>query len=257
MEFSRVNCLYFSPTGGVRKAAGLLCQGFGVPVKEWDLSRPEQDVHPLVFDPAELCVIAVPSFGGRVPAEAARRLRAVRGQGTPAVLMAVYGNRACEDTLTELLDLTQAQGFCCMGAVAAVAEHSIARQFAAGRPDPQDARQLADFARTLEQALERMSEPHPVEVPGNRPYKPYGTIPMTPSAGEACTRCGTCASLCPVQAIPAQDPRQTDAARCISCMRCVRVCPAGARGCDPAALEALVRRLSPLCAARKENKLFL
>ena len=40
-----------------------------------------------------------------------------------------------------------------IAAVAAIAEHSIARQFAAGRPDAQDAAQLAEFAQQIQQKL--------------------------------------------------------------------------------------------------------
>ena len=36
--------------------------------------------------------------------------------------------------------------FCPVAAIAAVAEHSIMRQFAAGRPDAEDERELAGFA---------------------------------------------------------------------------------------------------------------
>ena len=38
---------------------------------------------------------------------------------------------------------------------------------------------------------------------------------------------------CPVQAIDRQDPAKTDAALCISCMRCVSLCPHSARRLNP------------------------
>ena len=41
-----------------------------------------------------------------------------------------------------------------MAAVAAVAEHAIFRQFATGRPDDEDAKELAEFTRKITAKLE-------------------------------------------------------------------------------------------------------
>lgn len=52
----------------------------------------------------ELCVIAVPVYGGRVAATALQRLQRLKGNGSPAILVVVYGNRDYEDALLELRD---------------------------------------------------------------------------------------------------------------------------------------------------------
>jgi MauM/NapG family ferredoxin protein len=44
---------------------------------------------------------------------------------------------------------------------------------------------------------------------------------------EACSDCGRCQRLCPMQAIPA-DPRQTSHQECLLCARCQKACPEGA-----------------------------
>ena len=49
-------------------------------------------------------------------------------------------------TLLELQSILTAAGFRCAAAVAAIAEHSILRQFAQGRPDTEDEAQLNQFA---------------------------------------------------------------------------------------------------------------
>ena len=110
----------------------------------------------------------MPSYGGRVPAVAVERLTMLRGQGARAVLVCVYGNRAYEDTLVELEDAAKQAGFRVIAAVAAIAEHSIARQFAAGRPDTQDVKQLSDFARQIQRKLSAEDSTEP-------------TIPRKPS----------------------------------------------------------------------------
>lgn len=81
-----------------------------------------------------------------MPQAATERLSAIRGNGAKAVLLCVYGNRAYEDTLVELEDTAKQAGFRVIAAIAAIAEHSIARQFATGRPDAQDQARLHTFA---------------------------------------------------------------------------------------------------------------
>ena len=100
--------LYFSPTGGTKKAAIYLAESLGKEVKEADLADP--DFKGAAFKEGELVVAAAPAFGGRIPGLMAERLKQVKGNGAMAVTVAVYGNRAFEDTLVELNDTLKAQG---------------------------------------------------------------------------------------------------------------------------------------------------
>lgn len=248
--------IVFSPTGGTQKAAALLTKALGGEAAAVDLTDSKQDFSAISLAQEDAAVIAVPSYGGRVPAVAVERLTAMHAQGARAVLVCVYGNRAYEDTLAELEDAARKAGFRVVAAVAAVAEHSIARQFAAGRPDARDAAQLADFGEKIRQklAVGDVSEP---KIPGNRPYKKAGGAGMVPKATKDCNRCGVCAANCPVQAIHADDPARVDEKACISCMRCVSVCPQGARKVNPLLLSAAGLMLKKVCAERKECELFL
>ena len=243
--------LIFSPTGGTQAVAAALAGGQMV-----DLCDRSLDFDAVALTEQDVAVIAVPSYGGRVPAPAVERLRRVRGGGARAVLVCVYGNRAYEDTLVELADTAQAAGFRTVAAVAAVAEHSIARRYAAGRPDDDDRAELRAFWGKIQAKLDAGDTTAPI-LPGCRPYKQRGVRSMVPQAGSACTGCGRCAAVCPVGAIDAADPRVTDSSRCISCMRCIAQCPAHARTLNPVLLAGLELALKPLCSTRKDNELFL
>lgn len=139
----------FSPTGGTEKVAEILSQKIDVEVQMIDLCDPKLPNH--TFTDEDIALIAVPSYGGRVPALAAQRLERMQANQTRAILVCVYGNRAYEDTLVELQDVCENCGFKVIGAVAAIAEHSIAHQFASGRPDVLDTRTLQAFASKIKE----------------------------------------------------------------------------------------------------------
>lgn len=243
--------IFFSPTGGTKKCADLLAAGLGSAVCI-DITVHEAAQ---TFCADDVCIVAVPSYAGRVPAIAAARLRALCGNGAKAVAMVVFGNRAIDDTLLELKNELDAAGFVTIAGVEAVAEHSIVRLFGAGRPDADDAAELLSFAGKIREKLSGGAIG--VEVPGNFPYKPYGSSPMKPTGGEACDNCGLCVKECPVGAINPTSPKDVNASVCISCMRCISVCPAGARGLPREALDAAAVRMASVCGGHKSNALYL
>lgn len=244
-------CVCFSPTGGTKKCAGLLSAGLGS-ARHIDIT-----VHsaPQTFCGDDICVVAVPSYAGRVPAVATERLRAFRGNGAKAIAVVAFGNRAIDDTLLELKNELEAVGFVTIAGVEAVTEHSVVRAFGAGRPDADDAAELLAYAEKIKEKLAAGNTG--LEVPGNFPYKPYGSNPMKPTGGDTCDSCGRCAQECPVGAIDPDAPKGVDTAVCISCMRCISICPIGARGLPQEALEAAAGRMAAVCGGHKNNALYL
>lgn len=249
--------LVFSPTGGTKKAAAFFANAFCKESSYIDLTERNKDFSSYSFCEKDTCIVSVPSYGGRVPAIAVSRLRQLKGNNAMAILLVVYGNRAYDDTFAELQDTLTASGFSCIAAVAAIAEHSIMRQFAAGRPDAADEQELADFARAIRSKLESGALSAQLSLPGSRPYREYGGVPMKPQAGSACTRCRLCAEQCPAGAIDTTDPSKTDTKRCISCMRCIAICPQKARSVNKALLAAGSMKLKKACSGYKKNELFL
>ena len=121
--------IHFSPTGGTKKVADILARNLGGEFCDVDICR---DIEKMSLQSCDVCLVSVPSFAGRVPAVAIERLKKISANGAKAILNCVYGNREWDDTLTELQDTLESCGFVCVAAVAAVAEHSICRQFATG-----------------------------------------------------------------------------------------------------------------------------
>ena len=95
------------------------------------------------------------------------------------------------------------------------------------------------------------------QIPGNRPYKKAAGIGLVPKADNDCTDCGLCARQCPAQAISKENPKVTDSKKCISCMRCIAVCPQRARSVSKTLLAAGSMKLKKACSGYKENELFL
>lgn len=248
--------IVFSPTGGTNKVADCLTCALEGDITTVDLTDSKQDFNAVSLTKEDVAVISVPPYGGRVPAVAAERLGAVHGNGARAILVCVYGNRAYEDTLVELEEAAKQAGFQVIAAVAAVAEHSIVRQFAAGRPDAQDTEQLSNFAKQIQHKLSTADTSEPA-IPGNRPYKKAGKAGMVPKPTKECTNCGICAEECPVQAIDRENSKKVDDKACISCMRCITVCPQGARKVNPVMLSAASMMLKKVCSERKECELYL
>ena len=247
--------VYFSPTKGTETVTKLLASEFGTYI-EIDLCRNDLQENE-TFKEDDLCVIGVPSYGGRVPAAALERMEKLQGNSVKTVLVVVYGNRAYDDTLVEFQDFLKERNFCIIAAVTAIAEHSVMRQFSKNRPDEADKKELIQYAQKIKDVLLKNKDFSELQLPGNRPYKEYNGIPLKPKTTKKCTKCGVCAKACPVGAIPLHAPNTTNTDLCISCMRCISVCPTNARKLNPLLLKLATSKMKKNCLERKNNELFM
>ena len=87
-----IYAIYFSPTGGTEKIVTFIAEQFG----EYQSIDLCEKTSGLIndFSKEDLCIIGVPSFGGRVPAIALERINTLNGHNATAILITVYGHRA-------------------------------------------------------------------------------------------------------------------------------------------------------------------
>lgn len=244
----------FSPTGGTRRVAEAVVSTWNN-VTYIDLTKPAKDFTEIAFERTDMVAIVMPVYSGRIPAFAVDRLQQIKAANSKCVIVAVYGNRAYEDALVELQDTAAQCGFDIIAAITAVAEHSIMRQFATGRPNDNDRAELGDFGRQVMDKASR-NETNAIDIPGNRPYRQAGGV-FVPKATRQCSGCGICAHSCPAQAIDLQNPKLVDKSRCIGCFRCVAICPEHARRFNPLLLKAVALMMGKAFAGHKPNELFI
>ena len=251
----KIYALYFSPTGGTKRVLEFLVSAWDCEKEYIDLSDKNKSLLNLSFSCNDICVVAVPTFSGRVPQFIIPKLHKMQGKGIKAMLVTTYGNRAFDDSLLELKDTMESRGFICNCAVAAVTKHSVLPKYGEGRPDYADVEELKQFSIKCKDIMEKSSRV--VTVPGNRPYRKYISIPINPRASKQCTNCGLCYRRCPVGAISSDNYRMCDTSKCISCLQCVSVCPKRARRVNLIVLKIAEWKMQKLCSERKENKLYI
>ncbi len=256
MEYKQIIQAYFSPCGTTQKAVCSVAQTWeGIPKKELELTPFAVADQSYTFTAEEILVVGVPAFGGRVPKTAVQRLQNLHGNQTPAVAVVTFGNRAFDDTLIELQDILQKQGFVVVAGIGAVTEHSIMHCFGKDRPTAEDCKELCAFGAEIKAHMAKGIQPAK-NIPGNRPYMVYHSAGLVPMTDDGCQHCGICADHCPVGAIPKEQPNTTQKEICISCMGCIAICPEKARNVPAPVLDMLMERLGPACSTRKENTLF-
>lgn len=270
MKIKRIRMIYFSATDTtktiVRRIGAQLAQIWNVPAQEDDFTLPAARETDIVCGADELAVVGVPVYAGRVPNKLLPYVRDhIRGNGTPAVAVVLFGNRNYDDALIELRDVLGENGFCAIAGAAFVGEHSFSYTLAAGRPDAADVKLADSFARDIAGKLDAMEQlpTQPVAVRGNTPPRPYYTprnareyLKVKPVLRDSCTACGLCASLCPTGAIDPQDVRQYRGA-CIKCGACIKKCPEKARYFDNEIYLSHKRELEEKFTRRAQVELFL
>ncbi len=293
MIIERVESLYFSPTGNVKR----VCEAIGRDVAEkmgaeyssWDFTLPDNRGYLRDYGAGDLVVLGLPVYAGRIP----NKIRPfvcdyIKGNNTKMVLVCCFGNRSFGDAMTEMRDLAIDNNFFPVSAAAVVGEHAFAEELGKGRPDEGDMAEIAGFASDVADKLINYSGDsmyvsvgggeegandisryyNALFLPGSSPAGPYYTplradgkpavfLKAKPKTGEKlCNNCGTCADVCPMGSISRTDFSDVSGV-CIKCQACVKYCSRGAKYFDDEDYLSHRQMLLDSCTIKLENKFFI
>lgn len=292
----KTTAIYFSPTGNTKKYTEAMAAAVTADYEVLDLTKVQNKEVQREFGADELVIIGMPVYAGRIPMAAAPRLDGLKGNGTPCILVATYGNRHYDDALVEMEDIAKKNGFVVKGAAALIGRHTYG-EIEVNRPDAADLEAAADFAKRICAALDKNAEQkctctdtarrieemgvctpsvkgdekdasdektenaaeNSMEstIPGNRPYQKEA-IPGGKFKPLTSDACVGC-GVCKEECPVAAigDDFQVNPETCISCFRCIRNCPVGAKNMDVEAYHTFAEDFTKKLAARRENEFFM
>lgn len=273
-KFDRIWKIFFSATDTtetvVESIANELSILSGIEVQEHDFTLPSgRESFPEIGE-NDIVIFGVPTYAGRVPNLLLKYLDTIFGNNSLAVPIVTFGNRAFDNSLVELRNILENHGFRTIAAAAFSCEHSFSRTLAVGRPDSEDLAFAKTFARRIYEKIciadLGVSEHFPVQVDGNEKgayYQPQtdGGIridirKVKPKTKENCTKCGTCAKVCPMGSISFED-YSTVGGICIKCCACVKKCPVQAKYFDDEGYLYHKNQLERNFSRRAENKMYI
>lgn len=258
MKYSKVNLVYFSATDTTKTVVEAIAKGFNIDeITTYNITKGQKEN--ILFDDNEIVIFGMPVYSGRIPQVSIEHLHKFRGNKTPAVIVCVYGNRDYDDALLELKNTVKTNDFEIISAGVFIGQHSIFPETGRNRPDTTDKDEASKFGRLSMGLLEKREQEQPlpdIQVQGNFPYKEIKSIPIKPKANGKCDKCGKCARNCPTNAISMESLRKTDKTLCISCARCIYVCPQKARKFGGIIYKIASKKFNKAYAERKNSEEF-
>ena len=226
--------IYFSAKETTKIYAELIGENLNIEMKMYDwFNTPCNNI--IEIPQKDILLLSMPVYGGFIPKICVPMVEKLKGNSTPAIISAVYGNRHYDNALLQMKDTLTRQGFIIIAAGAFIAEHSIFPTVASGRPDKNDKIAVKEFAVNCKKILDNKdllrNKTKEIKVPGIAGYDglSYTGVPFNPEGSEKCINCGECVKICPTKAINVNEPRKTNSDLCISCGACIRVCDVEAR----------------------------
>lgn len=254
--FTKIAKIYFSPSNTTKKIIEKIANKFEGTQEEYDLLNISSENTHKEFDEETLVIVGMPIFAARLPKIASEKLMNFKGENTPTIAIANYGNVNIGDALLELNDILKENGFNIIGTASTISQHSIVTDIATNRPDNKDLEKLNEFVEKCKEKL-KSGKFNEITVPGNKPYCNYKKVPLTPICDESlCVYCYECVSTCPEKAISSMNPLETDTNLCSACTACIYICPENARYFTGELFEGMKEKFLAKFMKRKESEFY-
>ncbi len=256
MKLNKAIAVYFSPTGNSRKCALATAGVVGRNIEEIDLTKPVSFNESMKFDINDFIVFSAPVYGGRLFKGFAEKLSKLNGNFAKCIGIVTYGNRDYDDALLEMKNILIERNFIPLGFGAIVGRHTYG-QIQVDRPNNADLENCRVLAKGVLEKIEKGIFSIP-DVKGNFPYKDGGNGgSFYPQTEDTCKKCGLCAKSCPQGAISFDDFKTIDTNKCISCFRCIRICPFGSKVIKTKEYIEFADMFSKKLSVPKEDEIFV
>jgi len=248
-----MNCaiLYFSPHGSTRKildavSKGISDAGFNTVMfnsGEYIKTGRQEELYSILSE-YSLLITGTPVYAHHIPPlfeEFLSGLPPVEKEKS-AAMVCTYGDISSGVALSQLAGLMDKKSYRLMGGMKAVSEHCLTFQGGApigsGRPDSEDIKIAQQFGSLIAERMKKndlksfkqsdfRDKSLLIRVLDATVFNMKTTVKMMPQikvSSSLCAKCNTCADSCIAGNITVDDfPKFSD--NCISCFRCVRVCP--------------------------------
>lgn len=275
MKIEKIHAVYFSPTGTTKTVVTHIIKHIttilpSIPAVVKDFTLPIERNKIPDIQHAELAVVGLPVYAGRLPNLLLKYLTTWKSNGALVVPVVVYGNRSYGNALVELHDILVNCGFHPIAAAAFVGQHSFSARLAAGRPDREDLDVAGCFAVDIVKRILSLQEdlfPR-LEISGEGSpdyggyYKPKGRdgevvnfLKAKPVTADVCMDCRQCVNVCPMGAIDAEKPSEIPGI-CIKCNACIKHCPVHAKQLTDEAYQSHLSFLEYNYTSRAKIELF-
>ena len=257
--------LYFSGTGNSKYVAQRMAEALNQSLLSMNDRIRSHDTSPVETD--ERLVIVTPTYAWRIPRLVRDWLLETEFPGAAQVWFIMTCGSEIGHASRYNRSLCQTKGLTDMGTAQIIMPENYIAMFDA--PQAEEARRIVAKAQPdIDRSIAAVREGRPFPPPHDRLYDRFMSGPVNPifyacfvkssvfTVSEACTGCGQCAKVCPVQAIDPATPRKTDKDRCITCMACVARCPRKARRLNPFMQFVAGQKMKKVCGGRKPNALF-
>ncbi|MBN2041327.1 MAG: EFR1 family ferrodoxin [Spirochaetes bacterium] len=241
MSDLKIALIYFSATNVTRTYAEVIQKELiskGCEVKLFDVTSFSSRQKPLPLDNYNAFIFGFPVFGDFAPGVINDWLAKLKGNGTNCATYFTYGGRSTGYAHFHTRSLLKGAGFTVQFTAEFLGRHSInlaGWNLIPSRPDNNDftiAKQFANLA--VERFTADSAKPFCLQTPfaydaklaflKNIEKKPERAPNQPVRIQENCSMCRLCETECPNQSFNA-DTGLSDPLKCISCFRCVYICP--------------------------------